>query len=174
MSDHPTVLADDLVGIDLDDDEVELVALELEPLLGALTGSRREAHLLLRETVDEEHVPPELTPVLGAVVELALQTGRARRLYTAEGEKVLTALYRRTPQGRSAAAHVTELNDALHVLTGETVEGVSVRMRSAGHATITMVTHGATVTLSARADGVRLESLVPGPGRTGQAAPTSA
>lgn len=156
---------DDLTTEDLhlDADERELVRLELEPLVGALSGPRRDAHAALADAVDLGQVPGALAPLLGSVVELSLQTGRARRFYTAEGEKVLTGLYRRTPQGRQASAHLADVNRALEVLVGERVEGVSVRMRTAGHVTVTVTTPGATITLSSRADGVRVEALTPGP-----------
>jgi hypothetical protein len=146
----------------LDDDERELVGLELDALLPALQGQRRERYEQLREAVAGGVVPADLTAPLASTVELALQTARARQLYRAEGEQILTNLLRRTPRGRELARQLADVNGALRALSGHPVEGVQVRMRTIGHFTVTIATDAVTLTLAVRPDTVNVESVAVG------------
>lgn len=153
-------------GIALRDDERELIALETGALLPALKGAKRERYEALAAAVEAGTVPADITPVLEAVVELSLQTGRARRLYRAEGERLLTNVYRRTPRGRELAAELDMINKALRVVAGETLDSATVRMRTLGHFTITLSSPAATLTLAVRPDGVAVESVAVGETRS--------
>lgn len=146
-------------GLTLDADEQDLVDQELRSLLPALTGERRERYLALAAAVEDGAVPPELVGHLQSVLELALQTARARKLYRAEGEKVLTGLFRRTPAGRDLSSQLADINGALRGVAGHRLRGARVGMRTLGHFTITLTTDEAKVTLAVRPDGVNVESL---------------
>lgn len=146
--------------VTLDDDEQELVALELGDLLASSGG--RERYGALADAVDDGTVPLPLTGALAALLEFSLQTGRARALYTAEGERILTGLYRRTPEGKVASAQIASVNGALRALVGEPLEQVRVAMRTVGHYTLTLSTGAGQVTLAVRPDGVEIHSVVPG------------
>jgi hypothetical protein len=147
----------------LGDEERELLRLELDTLLPALSGPRRERYEALARAIDSDgDVPPEALPALESVLELALQTGRARQLYRAEGERILTSVLRRTPRGREHAAQLDKVNEALRVMAGETLEAVRVRMRTLGHYTMTIQSKATTITLAVRPDGVRVDSVAVG------------
>jgi hypothetical protein len=148
--------------VTLDADERELVTHELRALLPALRGPKRDRYEALDHAIEDGTVPAELLPVLESVLEVALQTGRARTLYRAEGERLLTAVLRRTPRGREMAAHLAEVNEALRVLAGHPLDGVHLRMRTLGHYTITLQSPAATLTLAIRPNGVQLESVTVG------------
>lgn len=150
--------------ISLDPEEAELVAAELAALLPALSGERRERYLEFGEAVTAGRLPTEMVPILESLLELALQTARARRLYRAEGERILTDLFRRTPRGRELAGHLDEVNKALRALAGHTVERVGVGMRTLGHFTVTIQTSAATITLAVRSQGVTVDSVAVGGG----------
>jgi hypothetical protein len=151
----------------LSPEEQELLSQELAALLPALSDQRQEGYRLLAAATAQGQVPPELLPLLEGLVALALETGRARRLYTAEGERLLTDLFRRTPAGQELARHLEEVNRALAVLAGRTLWGVRVAMRTLGHFTITLDTEGAAVTLAVRPGAVALESVAIGGGGGG-------
>ena len=148
--------------IALDEEEIELVTSDLDVLLPTLQGPRHERYTQLRDAVAAGQVPPELAPALESLLELTLQTARARGRYTAEGEQALTRLYGRTPGGRELAGHLRKVNQALTSLHGHEVESVGVRMRTVGHFTITIQTDGASITLAARPDSVDVESIAVG------------
>lgn len=148
----------------LSPEEQELVSQELRALLPALSGPREEGYRSLAEAVSRQEVPRDLVPLLEGLVAMALETGRARRLYTAEGERVLTELFRRTPGGRELSRHLEEVNKALAVISGRTLWGVRVAMRTLGHFTISLETEGASLTLAVRPGVVTLESVAIGGG----------
>lgn len=148
--------------ITLSEDEREIVELELRALLPALSDERRASYEALREAVASGDVPADHVGELESVVVLALQTARARTLYRAEGETILTGLFRRTPRGKELSQQLADVNAALRALNGKEVTGVTVRMRTLGHFTIAIDTEGANLTLAVRADGVRLESVSAG------------
>jgi hypothetical protein len=151
--------------LELDADERELIGLELAALLPALEGSRRERYQALADAVAAGGaVPAELIPQLESLLELVLQTARARKLYRAEGERVLTGLLRRTPRGRELGAHLNAVNKALTALTGHTLNGARVGMRTLGHFTVTLQTDAGTLTLAVRPDSLNVESVAVGDG----------
>jgi hypothetical protein len=150
------------VALELDAEERDLVTQDLEVLLPTLEGDRRERYSRLRDAVAAGAVPPELTPALESLLELTLQTARARARYRAEGEQTLTKLYGRTPAGRELAGHLRQVNKALGSLEGQTVGSVAVRMRTVGHFTIAIQTSDTTITLAARPDSIDVESIAVG------------
>ncbi|CAN5917599.1 hypothetical protein BH23ACT10_BH23ACT10_34660 [soil metagenome] len=143
----------------LDDDEQELVGLELAALVPALSGERRERYDALAAAVADGAVPDDLVVHLQSLVELALQTARARTLYRAEGEKVLTALFKRTPAGRALTRQLGDINSALRAVADHELRSARVGMRTLGHFTVTLQTDEATLTLAVRPDGVNIDSL---------------
>ncbi|MER3420805.1 MAG: hypothetical protein C4290_09915 [Chloroflexota bacterium] len=146
-------------AIALSEDEAPLVAEEALHLAGALSGTQRARTLALVQAARDGAVPAELVDVLEGVVLLALQTGRARRRYLAEGERLLTDVLRRTPRGRDLQEQLTAVNGALRTLAGRRLDGVRVEMRTLGHFTIALQCEGVSLTLAVRADGVQVESV---------------
>ena len=145
--------------IELDAEERELVGLDLDALLPTLDSERQARYAALRDTVAAGQVPDELVPALESLLELTLQTARARARYRAEGEQTLTGLYRRTPAGRQLSDHLRQVNEALKTLDGQTIESLSVRMRTVGHFTLTIQSDATTITLATRPDSVDVESI---------------
>lgn len=146
-------------NLQLTDEERELVQAELAALLPALSGERREAYQALADAVEQNSVPPDLLPLLEGLTKLALETGRARRLYRAEGERILTDLFRKTPSGKELSKSLHEVNKALSVLEGQTLLGIRVAMRTLGHFTVTVETEKAVITIAIRPDAVTVDSV---------------
>ncbi|HEY8483976.1 MAG TPA: hypothetical protein VIL13_05140 [Longimicrobiales bacterium] len=155
-----TTPALELEPIELDEDARELIEAELAHLLQGMPDERRVPYERLSEAVAAGRVEPELAPLLERVVGLALDTGRARRLYRAEGERILTDVFRRTPGGRALTRSVEAVNRALAAsLAGRALRSVRVGMRTLGHFTIELDAEGVSLTLAVRKDGVSIESL---------------
>jgi hypothetical protein len=146
-------------AITLSGDEAALVAEEALHLAEALAGTQRARTLALAQAARDGAVPADLVDVLEGVVVLALQTGRARRRYLAEGERLLTEVLRRTPRGRDLQEQLAAVNGALRALAGRRLDGVRVEMRTLGHFTLTLQCAGMSLTLAVRADGVQVESV---------------
>jgi len=96
---------------------------------------------------------------LGTIVEVALQSGRIRRLFGPGAELSLNALFQKNPHGREIARSLHELNVALSNLKGDTVEEVSAVMRGPRSWSLTVKTEGCQMVIRFERDGVRVESL---------------
>ena len=120
----------------------------------------REVYLALKTAVEAMEVAPaDLQARLGAIVEVALQSGRIRRLFGPGAELSLTALFQKTPRGREIAGSIRELNRALAKLKGDTVEEVTATLRSAGAYALTLKTSGCQMIIRFEPAGVRVESV---------------
>ncbi len=143
----------------LTDEERELVQSELAALLPALSGERLSSYQSLADAVEKNSVPHQLMPLLEGLTKLALETGRARRLYRAEGERILTELFRKMPSGKELIKSLHEVNKALEVLEGQTLRSVRAAMRTLGHFTLTIETDNAVITLAIFPDAITVDSV---------------
>jgi hypothetical protein len=145
--------------IELDEEEAELVAKEAESAARVFSEPRRGEAMRLAATARSRSIPPDLVDLLGNLLVASLQGGRARRVYLAEGERVLTGVLRRTPMGRELQQRLDTVNRALAALSGRTLDEVKVGMRTAGHFTFSVNADGVSVTLTVGPDGLGVESL---------------
>lgn len=145
--------------ISLDEDEQELIQLELDALGPVRSPQRKRAYEALGDGVDEGSVPADLVPLLERLVAVSLESGRARKHYLAEGEKLLTRLFRRTPSGKQLTESLKGVNQALDVLDDRTITDVKVSLRTLGHFRIVLETEDVRLTLSVRSSSVVVESL---------------
>lgn len=143
----------------LTEEEAQLVAEEAEALGRAMREPQRSGVLRLAESARTAEVPPELVDLLEGLAVMVLQTGRARTHHRAEGERIWTDLFRRTPRGQALQVQLEDVNRALRALKGLQLESVRVEMRTLGHFTVTLRAEGIGLTLAVRADGVQVESL---------------
>lgn len=92
-------------SLTLDDVQRDVLAHEIDVLVRRLPDEvARAPYLRLRAAVEAGEVAEDLLGHLENLIELALQTGRARRFHRAEGEQALIQLFQRTPRGRGAGA----------------------------------------------------------------------
>jgi len=152
-------LSEQATAVVLTGEERELLQAELAALLPALSGDRRNAYQALANAVNEGSIPKDLTGLLTGLLQLALETGRARRLYRAEGERILTDLFRKTPMGQELSRSLQEVNKALATLEGQTLQSVRVALRTLGHFTITIETNAVVITIALRPHSVTVDSV---------------
>lgn len=154
-------LAEHVVGdvIDLSDDEAVLVIAEANAAARVLPEPARADAAAIAEQAADGLVPAGLVDSLEYVLTTSLAGGRARRLYTAEGEKALAAVLARTPGGKARREALGEVNRALAALQGRELNGVTVKTRVPGSHTLAIQTDGATITLGFSTAGVTVESV---------------
>jgi adenylyl-sulfate kinase len=143
----------------LDPESAELVAQELLALAQAMPEDQRARAVEASARVRGGELPPEFVDLVESAVALSLQTGRARRRYRAEGERLLTEVLWQTPRGSALRQRLEATNRALEALEGRRLHGVQVGARTLGDYTVTLRADGLAVTLAARADGVEVESV---------------
>lgn len=131
----------------LNEDDVSIVVAEANAAAAILADPVRADAEQLAEAALSGEVPAELLGILGDVVAASLEGGRARRLYRAEGEKALQAIYLRTPAGAAQRDNLAEVNQALTALNGRTLQSVRVAMRTPGNFTIALGSEGVALTL---------------------------
>jgi len=144
----------------LDSLQRDLLIPQIQAFLDATSDAEaRESYGALKAAVESMAVSSEHQARLGTIVEVALQSGRIRRLFGPGAELSLNALFQKTPRGREIARSLQELNTALSNLKGDTVEEVSAAMRGPGSWALTVKTSGCQLVIRFERDGVRVESL---------------
>jgi hypothetical protein len=147
-------------SITLDTLQRDILIPQIQAFLDATTDPQaREVYLTLKTAIESLEVPPDLQLRLGAIVEVALTSGRVRRLFGPAAELSLNALFTKTPRGREVAISLAELNKALATLKGQTVEQITSTQRSPGAYSLTLKTSNCQMVISFEQAGVRVESL---------------
>ena len=144
----------------LDPLQRDLLIPQIQAFLDATSdAAARESYGALKAAVESMAVSSEHQARLGTIVEVALQSGRIRRLFGPGAELSLNALFQKTPRGREIARSLQELNTALSNLKGDTLEEVSAAARGPGSWALTVKTSGCQLVIRFEREGVRVESL---------------
>lgn len=117
----------------LSEEEAALVAAEATQAAQQVMGeAARSGYLDLAQAAAGGEVPGDQLPLLHRLLEIGLGSGRIRHVHLAEGERTALALASRTPAGRLLGQALEQVNEALGLLSGQVLNGVSIR--SAGPA----------------------------------------
>jgi hypothetical protein len=144
----------------LDTLQRDILVPQIQAFLDATSDPQaREVYLGLKSAIETLQVPADLQLRLGAIVEVALTSGRVRRLFGPGAELSLNALFMKTPRGREVAQSLAELNKALTTVKGQTVEQITATQRSPGAYALTLKTSGCQLVIRFEQAGVRVESL---------------
>jgi hypothetical protein len=147
-------------GLELDVLQREVVGEEVAALLHGLQAPLARAPWEeLAAAVAEGAVPEPLLPRLESVLEMSLQTGRARKIHGAEGEQALLRLFHKTPRGAAARRSTEAVNAALKALAGQTIEGLVVTSQGPGVFRLGVSTDHLKLALEFDRHGVTVESL---------------
>ena len=134
---------------------------QIQAFIDATTDpTAREVYVTLKAAVGAMRIAPgELQARMGAIVEVALQSGRIRKLFGPGAELSLNALFQKTPRGREIATSLRELNRALAKLKGGTVEELTAALRAPGAYALTLKTNACQLVIRFEPAGVRVESV---------------
>ncbi len=113
----------------------------------------------LRATVGVGVVPAPLLPTFERLLELALSTGRARRLHGPEVEHAYRNLFRGTPEGERQERSITAVNGALRGLVGRPLAGVELKSRGPGALRIEIASESLRIALDLDAHGLSVASV---------------
>src|SRR5260370_42164914 len=98
-------------SITLDSLQHDILVPQIQAFLDATNEPEaREVYLALKAAIDTLEVPANLQARLRAVVEVALTSGRVRRLFGPGAQLSPDSLFKKTPRGREDAASLAELN----------------------------------------------------------------
>lgn len=132
--------------------------------IGALAGSLgdplvRRPYDELAAAVADGEVGEELLGRLERVLQMTLETGRARRVHGAQHEQSLLRLFRQTPRGAAAHRATEAVNQALATLEGQTIDGMLFTVQGPGAYRFGLATGRCRITLEIDRHGVSVESL---------------
>lgn len=148
------------VGLAVDGPQKEALLEELAALRGSLHDPAARAPWEdLAAAVAAGSVEEPSLGRLETVLEMTLQTGRARHVHGAAGEQALLRLFQQTPRGSAARRATQSVNDALAGLAGQTIEGMLFAVQGPGVYRLGLRTEGCRLTLEIDRHGVSVESL---------------
>lgn len=142
-------------------DETERAALneEIEGFAQSLADPRLRARYgELREAAAQGAVPADLVGLLEAMLELILPTGQVRRRQGHEADVALVRLAQRLPRGAALKEAAREVNEALAILRGQTLDGISFTPTQRGH-TLSIDTDRCSLSIVIDRSGVRVERV---------------
>jgi hypothetical protein len=147
-------------SLKLDSLQRDVLLPQIEAFLAAARDPEAQAiYLRLKESIQNMEVPPEFQARLGAIVEVTLASGRARKQFGPGAELSLAALFQKTPHGKEIAESIRALNAALAKLTDQSIENASATLRGPGAYALTLKTSGCQIVIRFDASGVRVESM---------------
>lgn len=111
------------------------------------------------EAVDDDSLAQ-----LQSVLEMALETGRTRRMQGPESEQALLRLYRRLPRGAAIQETTQRANQALEALTGQELRSLSFTPQAPGVYRLEIATGEFRLQLEVNRLGVSVDSLQIGSG----------
>jgi len=141
-----------------------LVSLIQSFVAAAPPSAGREAYAALEEAVTKMEVPADLLPAAGAMVEVALSTGRIRNMFGPAAELSLASLFRKTPRGEAIARSLGELNRAMAELKDQPLDEISAAFRKPGVYVLTLQSGGYRMVVRFDHDGAAVESVEAGAG----------
>ena len=132
--------------------------------IGALAGSLgdplvRRPYDELAAAVADGEVGEALLGRLERVLQMTLETGRARRVHGAQHEQSLLRLFRQTPQGAAVHRATEAVNQALATLQDQTLEGMLFTVQGPGAYRLGVSTDRCRLTLEIDRHGISVESL---------------
>jgi hypothetical protein len=144
----------------LDAVQRETLLEELASLVGSLRDpAQRDPWEELALAVDAGAVEAPLLGHLEQILEMTLQTGRARKHHGAESEQALLRLFHQTPRGAAARKATEAVNRTLASLAGQPVERMLFTSQGPGVYRLGLETERCKLTLEIDRHGITIESL---------------
>lgn len=147
-------------GLAVDSVQREVLLEELATLVVSLHDVHaRAGYEELAEAVSAGEVGEPLVGRLEGFLEMALQTGRVRRMHGAQSEQALLRLFHQTPRGAAARRATEAVNAALATLGGQEIEGMLVTVQGPGTYRLGLTTDRCRITLEIDSHGLSVESV---------------
>ena len=144
----------------LADDERDVLMSEIAQALDQVRSPElRVAYGELLTAVDQGDVPDDALGPLETLLEIGLESGRIRKLYTAHGEMAANRVFSRTPKGRAIRETTQAVNEALRALQGQAVKEITITPAGPGNYNLSLATDQGTLLVRINRQGARLHSV---------------
>lgn len=152
--------SDESPSFSLDDFQKKILASEICAFIQGWTdATARARYTALLEAVEKEKLTEECRELLGNLLTIILESGRARKLYGPAGEHALLSLFHKTPQGAALQQHAHAVTQALKGLAGQVLSGIAVRSAGPSAWVLTLHTNLCELTLQIDRKGVQVNTL---------------
>jgi hypothetical protein len=149
-----------MTGVEIEPGQREVLLAEIEGVLATVREpAARASYEELASAVERGRIEERLLAPLESLVEMSLQTGRARKLHGADSEQALLRLFQKTPRGLAARRSTESVNEALRGLTGQILEGMLFTVQRPGVYRLGLRTDRVRLALEIDPYGVSVESL---------------
>jgi hypothetical protein len=128
----------------------------------AVPAERSGPYLMLASSAADGELTDDQLTALEQVCVLALETGKARQLGSAETERLLMAVYRRTPGGKAIQSETSDVNKVLSQFVGRTLQSARLTCRMPGRYHLDLTVDGFDVTIAIAPEGLEVRSLQTG------------
>ena len=149
-----------MAGLTFDPFSKEILEQEL---CGFIEGSGDSGTLQrygpLAEEVRAGAVSEDRVAALETLLELLLDSGRARRLHGAAGENALASVYLTTPKGSALSDLAARVNGALRGIEGHTLGQIAFRAEGPGRWALSVRTDRCELLLRIDRNGLRLDQV---------------
>lgn len=144
----------------LDDFQKTLLASEIRAFIQGWTdATARARYTALLQAVEGGELTEEWRELLGSLLTIVLESGRARKLYGPAGEHALLSLFHKTPQGRALQQQAHAVTQALKGLAGQVLSSMAVRSAGPGAWVLTLHTNLCELTLQIDRKGIQINTL---------------
>jgi hypothetical protein len=144
----------------LDDFQREILEREIRAFIQGWTdGAARARYTALLQAIDRGELTAECSETLGGLLEIVLESGRARKLYGPAGENSLLSLFHQTPQGGALQQYATAVNRALKGLEGHVLTGIAFRPSGPGAWVLTLQTDRGELTVRIGRKSIQVDTL---------------
>ena len=149
-----------MTSLPLDTLQQEILSQEIDGFMQRWTGAetpKNYRHLL--QEVENGEVSAECCGTLTGLLEVVLESGRARKLYRPVGENALSSLFQKTPRGTMLAQQTTKVNQALKGLESQRISGITFRSSGPGVWSLTLQTDRCEMNLRIDRQGIQVHTL---------------
>jgi hypothetical protein len=150
------------VSFALSEDEAVAVTETVTALVTVLPPGKDGPYRDLAAAAADGELDDDQIATLERVCALALATGKARELGRAETERLLNAVYRRTPSGQALVTETASVNKTLAQLAGRTLRSARIMSRMPGRYQLDLVVDGIDVAIAIEPEGLDVRHLQTG------------
>jgi hypothetical protein len=113
----------------------------------------------LSTAVDQGDIPDVLLDPLETLLEVALESGRIRKLHKAHGEMAALRVWWRTPKGGAIRETTTAVNEALEAIAGAELHEARLSPSGPGAYSLTLATDKGQVLIHLSRQGAKVQSV---------------
>jgi hypothetical protein len=149
-----------MATVSLDAFQQEILEQEIRAFVtGWINPEAQARYAALLQEVQSGEVSEAHAGTLEGLLEIVLESGRARTLYGPPGENTLTSLFHKTPHGSALVRETNAVNQALKGLEEQALRGVTFRSAGPGSWALTLQTDRCELTVRIDRRGVRVDTL---------------